>query len=28
MHWASDSTLLVGSIDHQLKVYDTEKLQV
>ena len=28
MHWASDSTLLAGTIDHQLKVFDVEKQAV
>lgn len=28
MHWASSSTLIAGTIDHQLKVFDAEKLAV
>ena len=26
MHWATSSTLIAGTIDHQLKVFDLEKL--
>lgn len=28
MSWASASTLIAGTVDHQLKVFDMEKLQV
>ena len=28
MKWASAGTLIAGTIDHQIKVFDTDKMQV